>query len=50
MTNLNSSMPKSSAKIKSSTYKQTINMLPCWFYLMYIVGSHSLLWNPFWMR
>ena len=29
MTVLNSSMPKSSVNIKSSTYKQTINTLPC---------------------
>ena len=61
MTDLNSSKPKSpvkiksstykkTIKIKSSTYKKTINRLPCWFYLMYSVGSHSLLWNPFWMR
>ena len=29
MSDLNSYMPKSPVKIKSSTYKQTINILPC---------------------
>ena len=50
MTHLNSSMPKLYVKIKSSTYRQTINTLACVFDLMYNVGPFSLLWNALCVR
>ena len=50
MTSLKSAMPKSLVNIKTSTYKQTMSILPCSFTLVYNVSSLSLLWNPFSVR
>ena len=47
MTVLKSFMVKSRVNIKSSTYRETINMLPFSLTLVYNVGSLSLFLNSF---